>query len=388
MGSRTARPDRSTALVTAVVAARPNFVKMAPVVHALQAHAGISVSLVHTGQHYDDALSESFLQQLGMPTPQENLGVGSGSHAEQTARVLVGVEAVLVRDRPDALIVAGDVNSTLAAALAAVKLGVPIVHLESGLRSRDWTMPEEVNRILTDRISDLLLCTSSDAVENLTAEGIAPERIVLVGNTMIDSLRRLVAEAQAASPLASMGLERGGYVLVTLHRPALVDDPERLGAVLAVLDELASHLPVVFPAHPRTRARIAGIEADGARRLTLLEPLSYLDFLALESEARFVVTDSGGVQEETSALGVRCLTYRSTTERPITVTLGTNRLVGVDSAALAQACSEELSRPPATVPAPIPLWDGMAGERAASAILDLLGLGSEAERTAGASNPR
>lgn len=366
----------SKSTVTAVVAARPNFVKMAPVVHALIDLGDVTVRVLHTGQHYDSALSESFLRELGMPAPDENLGVGSGSHAEQTARVLVGVEASLQRELPDALVVAGDVNSTFAAALAAAKLGVPIVHVESGLRSRDWTMPEEINRVLTDRLADLLLCTSADAVENLAAEGIAGDGVAVVGNTMIDSLWRLVEKADAASPLPALGLDHRGFALVTLHRPAVVDDLDRLAAVLAVLDELAVELPVVFPVHPRTRERVTRIGGDVARRLVLLEPMSYLEFLALEHAARLVITDSGGVQEETSALGVPCLTYRTSTERPVTIELGTNRLVGTDPVELARACRQELAVQRAFVPAAIPLWDGHSGPRAAAAIATLLQAGT------------
>jgi UDP-N-acetylglucosamine 2-epimerase (non-hydrolysing) len=362
----------SSPLVTAVVAARPNFVKMAPVVHALREHEGIDVRLLHTGQHYDAALSASFLEQLGMPLPDENLGVGSGSHAEQTARVLVGIEQDLERQRPDALVVGGDVNSTMAAALAAVKLGVPIVHVESGLRSRDWTMPEEVNRVVTDRISDLLLCTSSDALENLAAEGIEGS-VALVGNTMIDSLWRLANAADASSTVATLGLQQRHYVLVTLHRPAVVDDSHALAQVVEVLDELARELSVVFPVHPRTRARLSEFGTLPSR-VRLLEPVSYLDFIALEQLARFVITDSGGVQEETSALGVPCLTYRTTTERPVTVGLGTNKLIGTDPAELASACRAELATEPDFSPAAIPLWDGHAGPRAAKAIAEMSGL--------------
>jgi UDP-N-acetylglucosamine 2-epimerase (non-hydrolysing) len=362
--------------VTAVVAARPNFVKMAPVVQALREQEGVAVRLLHTGQHYDAALSTSFLEQLGMPHPDENLAIGSGSHAEQTARVLMGLERALVRDSPDAVVVAGDVNSTMAAALAAVKLGVPIVHVESGLRSGDWTMPEEVNRVVTDRIADLLLCTSADAVENLAAEGIQGSRIALVGNTMIDSLLRLVDATAGNTGLARLGLEPRRYALATLHRPSLVDDPEALDGVLGVLDELASAFPVILPLHPRTRERLD--RSTGApHRVRLLEPLPYLDFLALEKAARLVITDSGGVQEETSVLGVPCLTYRTTTERPVTVELGTNRLIGTDPGALEAACREELLTHQQFSPAAIPLWDGHAGARAARAIAEMLGVATE-----------
>ncbi len=358
--------------VTAVVAARPNFVKMAPVVHALRDREGVSVRVLHTGQHYDAALSDSFLHQLAMPTPDANLGVGSGSHAEQTAGVMVGVEGDIEAHRPAALVVAGDVNSTMAAALAAAKLGVPIVHVESGLRSGDWSMPEEINRVVTDRVANLRLCTSADAVHNLAAEGIVGDSVALVGNTMIDSLWRLADAADAGAPLGRLGLEPRSYALVTLHRPSLVDDPGRLAAVLTVLSDLSRSLPVVFPMHPRTRVRATAAGLATPDAVMALEPLGYLDFLALERWARLVITDSGGVQEETSALGVPCLTYRSSTERPVTIELGTNRLVGVDPRALAAACEHELARKRDFAPATIPLWDGHAGERAARATARLI----------------
>jgi UDP-N-acetylglucosamine 2-epimerase (non-hydrolysing) len=356
--------------IMCVVGARPNFVKAAPLLAALQAYHGVSTTVLHTGQHYDRALSDSFIEQLGMPEPAYSLGVGSGSHAEQTAAVLTGTERVLLEDAPHALIVVGDVNSTVGAALAAAKLGIPIVHLESGLRSGDWTMPEEINRAVTDRISNLLLCHCQEAVDNLAAEGINGPRVALVGNTMIDSLYRLLPIARQRGALDRLGLEHGNYVLVTLHRPALVDDPERLSAVIAVLREFAHRLPVLFPIHPRTRSKLAaaGCSLDG---LHVADPLEYLDFIALQAGARLVVTDSGGVQEETSALGVACLTYRDNTERPVTVELGTNTLVGLDPAALARAGRAELSKA-RHHPRQIPLWDGHAGDRAAAAILEHL----------------
>jgi len=361
-------PERN---VVCVVGARPNFVKAAPVVHGLAAQPGINVTVLNTGQHYDRALAGSFIEQLGMPHPDHDLGVGSGTHAKQTAAVLVGVEELLMADPPDAIIVAGDVNSTVGAALAAAKLGIPIVHLESGLRSGDWTMPEEINRVITDRISDLLLCHCAEAVDNLAAEGIAADRVALVGNTMIDSLFRLLPLARERGALARLGLEAGGYVLATLHRPALVDDPEQLAAVIDVLAGFAETAPVVFPIHPRTRSRLAGVAPETLERLTITEPLDYLDFIAIQSSARLVITDSGGVQEETSALGVPCLTYRNNTERAVTCELGTNRLIGVDPRVLARAGADELARPRKSF-RPIPLWDGRAGERAAAAIVDML----------------
>jgi UDP-N-acetylglucosamine 2-epimerase (non-hydrolysing) len=363
-----------------VVGARPNFVKVAPVIQALDAAGEIGTALLHTGQHYDHSLSDSFLEQLAMPEPDFFLGVGSGTHAEQTAGVLLGTEGVLREHEFDAVLVAGDVNSTLAAALAAAKLGVAVIHLEAGLRSGDWTMPEEINRTLTDRLSDLLLCPSADALRNLADEGISSERACVIGNTMIDSLLRLERSASARDVLERLGLQRGRYALVTLHRPALVDDAELLAATLDALGGLASSLPVLFPVHPRTRASLSG-QTFHEGSLTLLDPLDYLDFVALMRSARLVVTDSGGVQEETTVLGVPCLTYRTTTERPITVSEGTNRVVGLDPEALRAACARVLAaHPPASRPR-LPLWDGRAGERAAEAIARFMGPRQEAVST-------
>jgi UDP-N-acetylglucosamine 2-epimerase (non-hydrolysing) len=361
-----------TASVLAVVGARPNFVKTAPVVAALEQGDGISVRLLHTGQHYDKALSGGFIERLQMREPDANLGVGSGTHAQQTAAALTGVEADLLEHPAELVLVAGDVNSTLAAALAGAKLKVSVAHIESGLRSRDWEMPEEVNRVLTDRVSEVLLCTSADAVANLAAEGIAGDGIQLVGNTMIDSLFRILDGIDRESALASQNVERRDFVLVTLHRPALVDHPERLGAVISVLGELGSERPVLFPAHPRTTARLADAGIDIPDGLRMIDPLDYADFIALEAEARLVITDSGGVQEETTVLGTPCITYRTTTERPITVELGTNELVGVDPDALRDAAQRSLAAAPLAKAPEIPLWDGQAGPRAAAAIESFL----------------
>lgn len=356
----------------AVVGARPNLVKMAPLLEALE-REDTPVRLLHTGQHYDRALSDGLIERLGMRTPDANLGVGSGSHAEQTAAVLTGVERELEGGSFDGMIVAGDVNSTMAAALAAVKLLVPVVHVESGLRSRDWAMPEEVNRVVTDRVSEVLLCTSADAVENLRAEGIPDEKVELVGNTMIDSLLRILDGVDREAVLGARDVERRGFALITLHRPSLVDHPDRLREAIAVLGELAARMPVLFPAHPRTTARLeaAGIELSEGMRM--LEPMDYAEFIALEAEARLVITDSGGVQEETSVLGVPCLTYRDSTERPVTVELGTNTLVGVVPADLRDAFEAELARSAPEKAPKIPLWDGKAGPRAAAAVLEHLG---------------
>jgi UDP-N-acetylglucosamine 2-epimerase (non-hydrolysing) len=362
-----------TASVLAVVGARPNFVKAAPVIAALEASAKASVRLLHTGQHYDRALSGDFIERLGMREPDANLGVGSGTHAEQSAGVLTGVEGDLLAHPADLVLVAGDVNSTMAAALAATKLQVSVAHIESGLRSRDWGMPEEVNRVVTDRVSDLLLCTSADAVENLAVEGISGEGVQLVGNTMIDSLFRLLDDVDRRAVLGRNAVKSREFVLVTLHRPALVDDPELLGPTMQVLAEIADSLPVVFPVHPRTRSRLEGTGFAGWGKVMLTPPLEYDQFIALEAEARLVITDSGGLQEETSVLGVPCLTYRTTTERPITVERGTNELISLDPGALQEAAQRVLAADFPAKPPEIPLWDGQAGPRAAAAVESFLG---------------
>jgi len=344
-----------------VVGARPNFMKTAPVIHALRDRA--DVLLIHTGQHYDVELSDVFLRELDLPKPDAFLGVGSGTHAEQTARALVGVEQILLERRPQLVVVPGDVNSTLAGALAAVKAGIPVAHLEAGLRSFDPTMPEEHNRRLTDHVSSLLLVHSQSAIDNLAAEGIEGDSVQLVGNTMIDSLLAHLDRARAAKPWTRYGFDERGFALVTLHRPALVDDEALLREAVAQLSELGATTPVLFPAHPRTVAHLGTTEIAN---VVLTEPLGYLQFLGLESAARFVITDSGGVQEETAALGVPCFTLRDSTERPVTLELGTNTLLGLDPARI-QDIPALLERRPES--RPIPLWDGSAGERAADAIL-------------------
>jgi UDP-N-acetylglucosamine 2-epimerase (non-hydrolysing) len=353
-----------------VVGARPNFMKAAPVIEALRT-LGIEVLLVHTGQHYDAEMSDVFLGELGLPAPDVFLGVGSGSHAEQTSRALLGIEEVLLEHAPSLVVVPGDVNSTLAGALAAAKLQIPVAHLEAGLRSYDATMPEEHNRRLTDHLSSVLLAHSPNAVDNLAREGIVYD-VHLVGNTMIDSLLAHLEPARAAAPWSEHGLQERGYGLVTLHRPSLVDDPTLLRETVHQLLALGEHTPLLFPVHPRTVERLAGLELGATiadSRLIVTRPLGYLEFLGLESAARFVLTDSGGVQEETSALGVPCFTLRSTTERPITIELGTNMLLGLEP--------ERIARIPELLGAPrsaqqIPLWDGQAGERAAAVIAQYL----------------
>lgn len=348
-----------------VVGARPNFMKAAPVLSALRERSGVDQKLVHTGQHYDSNMSDVFFRELQLPDPDVNLGVGSASHAEQTAKVMIGFESVVMDDRPDLVLVYGDVNSTVAAALVCAKLGIGVGHVEAGLRSRDRGMPEEINRIVTDQLSDLLFTPSKDADENLAAEGIPSAKIHFVGNVMIDSLTRCLPLARKPS-----GLELPDrYLLVTLHRPSNVDVPNVLSELFGTLLNLARRVPVLFPVHPRTRRVLDGLlttRQDGVD-LRFLEPLSYLEFLHLERSATAVITDSGGVQEETTYLGVPCMTVRETTERPVTVTSGTNLVVGRDMALLEQgitcALDGEWKRP--EVP---PLWDGRAAQRIADIV--------------------
>ena len=342
--------------------------KMAPVIEALERRRAFRQVVVHTGQHYDSKMSDSVLADLDFPEVDVFLGVGSGTHGVQTAKVLSAFEKVLIDVRPDVVCVAGDVNSTLACALAASKLGIAIAHVEAGLRSFDWSMPEEVNRVLTDRLSDILFAHSPEATDNLKAEGICPGKVYTVGNTMIDSLRRCEKRARELRAWETVGMTEHGYILVTLHRPSNVDDVARLQGIVGGLVGLAAHAQVVFPIHPRTRARLA--EDGGLGRLeeagvACIEPVPYLDFLSLQAGAGAVVTDSGGVQEETSALGVSCFTFRPNTERPITLTHGTNVLLGEDPAEIAEV--RPSPHPP--TPCAIPLWDGHAGERVADVLV-------------------
>ena len=349
-----------------VVGARPNLMKIAPLVEEMRRHAGIEQLLVHTGQHYDARLSQVFFDELGIPQPDITLGVGSGSHAEQTARVLVGFEQVLLEHRPDAVVVVGDVNSTLACAITAAKLWVPVAHVEAGLRSLDRRMPEEINRIVTDALSDLLFTTSRDAGDNLAREGIAIEKIHFVGNVMIDTLNKHRVKAAQLDTPARLGLRSGGYALLTLHRPSNVDDPAVFAGILRALTEIQREIPILFPVHPRTVRRLNDFgfaeRLAAAPGLMLIEPQGYLAFLDLMMHARLVLTDSGGVQEETTILGVPCLTLRENTERPETVTEGTNVLVGSDpSRILAEARSVLAGRgKTGRIPE---LWDGHAAER-------------------------
>lgn len=349
--------------ISCIAGARPNFMKIKPVIDSLEA-AGHQTELIHTGQHYDAAMSDVFFDDLGLRSPDVHLNVGSGTHAEQTAKVMVAFEHHIADDRPDWVVVVGDVNSTLACALVAAKAGCKVAHVEAGLRSRDWAMPEEVNRVVTDRVSDLLLAPSPDGVDNLLAEGVDQSRIALVGNVMIDTLLVNVERARSRPVLADLGVEAKGYALMTLHRPANVDDPSVLDGLLEAANTVAEQLPVVFPVHPRTRKQLPTDRLSPG--IILTEPTGYLDFLALQDGARLVMSDSGGIQEETTALGVPCLTLRTNTERPITITQGTNRLVGLDPAAIVAAAQDVLAN---GVPARCPdLWDGNAGDRIAEAI--------------------
>ncbi len=364
----------SGGLVVHVVGARPNYMKIAPLYAALE-RRGVEQRLVHTGQHYDAAVSDVFFAELPLPEPHVKLEVRSGTHGAQTARALDGLERVFIELEPALVVAPGDVNSTLAAALAAVKLHIPVCHLEAGLRSFDWAMPEEHNRRLTDHVSTLLLTHSAEAHENLAAEGIPADRIAFVGNTMIDTLYQNIDKARALETWKEYGVEEGDYVLVTLHRPALVDDAELLARTVASLGVVARAVPVVFPVHPRTRRRIEELALDVSPRIRLVEPQPYGRFLSLESAAMAVVTDSGGVQEETTALGVRCFTLRNNTERPVTVSHGTNIVLGLDPDRLASI--PEYLTLPLRDDRP-PLWDGHAGERAADEVE--YALGSEPRR--------
>lgn len=355
-----------------VVGARPNFMKIAPVIDEMRRRPSrIEALLVHTGQHYDESMSDSFFEDLHIPRPDINLEVGSGSHSEQTARVMIAFERVLLKHPADWVVVVGDVNSTMAAAIVASKQLVRVAHVEAGLRSRDRTMPEEINRVVTDALADLLLTPSRDANENLFQEGAAPEKIRFVGNVMIDSLYRNLERARASQVLERMGLEPQQFCVMTLHRPSNVDAKETLSGILDALEVIGKRSPIVFPIHPRTRDRLEqfglGDRVRKQRSLVLTEPLGYLDFLHLYSNSRLMLTDSGGVQEETTVLGIPCLTLRQNTERPITVIEGTNRVVGSDPETIKREALAALERPSPPARAP-ELWDGHAAARIVDAI--------------------
>lgn len=347
-----------------VAGARPNFMKVAPVLAEFD-RRGMTAALVHTGQHYDEAMSDVFFEELGIAKPDRHLQVGSASHAVQTARIMEAFEPVVEELTPDVVVVVGDVNSTVACALVAAKLGAQVAHIEAGLRSNDWAMPEEVNRVVTDRLSQYLLAPSADAVANLAAEGYPSDAIHLVGNVMVDTLLNNLDRARQRPVLQDLGLEPGGYGLLTLHRPSNVDDPAVFAGILHAVEQVAARLPIVYPVHPRVREKLgAGAVSENIR---LIEPAGYLDFIAMQASARVVLTDSGGLQEETTMLGVPCLTLRENTERPITVTEGTNRVVGIDPAAIIRAAEDVLAGDGTEARRPH-LWDG----RAAARIVDAL----------------
>ena len=358
--------------VLSIVGARPNFMKIDPILRAFERRPMRFTSrLVHSGQHYDDAMSKVFFEELGIRQPDVYLGVGSGSHGEQTAAVLVGIEKLLIEDRPDLVLTVGDVNSTMAATLAATKLQVPVAHVEAGLRSGDRAMPEEINRLVTDAISDFLFTPSRDGDENLLREGVAKEKIHFVGNVIIDTLLRCRDLAERSKIFAELNVKKRGYALVTLHRPSNVDHRPSLAKLLIALRRITERLDVIFPIHPRTAKRIAehGFqpEVDAMKRLRLVPPIGYIDFLALQSHAAMVLTDSGGIQEETTVLGVPCLTMRENTERPITISEGTNRLVGSDPDRIVAETLAILDGPPR--PGRIPeYWDGRAADRIADVL--------------------
>lgn len=353
-----------------VAGARPNFMKVAPIMEAFRARQQGQVLLVHTGQHYDERMSENFFADLQIPRPTLNLAVGSGSHAQQTARVMTAFEGVCIEHRPDWVIVVGDVNSTLACALAAKKLGIRVAHVEAGLRSRDISMPEEINRLCTDAISDLLFTTDKLADENLRREGVNEERIRFVGNTMIDTLLRNIDKARAL-PLPTEFKDRQ-YAVLTLHRPSNVDSKPKLTALIEALIDISRSIPIIFPAHPRTRHNLLQFGLEDTLRnsqIKLITPLSYLSFIGLTAHSRLMLTDSGGIQEETTVLGIPCITMRSNTERPITCTMGTNILVGTEPERIRTAVSAALNAPPrkGTVPEK---WDGNAAERIVDVLLN------------------
>jgi UDP-N-acetylglucosamine 2-epimerase (non-hydrolysing) len=347
-----------------VVGARPNFMKVAPIMQELSRFPGEFIQLlVHTGQHYDARMSQVFFEELELPKPEVNLEVGSGSQAWQTAQIMLRFEPVINQFHPDWVFVFGDVNSTLACSLVCCKLGVSIAHIEAGLRSFDRTMPEEINRLLTDQISDLLFTPSQDADQNLINEGVPVNKVHFVGNVMLDTLERLLPRARARYPALQTRFRLDKFILVTLHRPSNVDDPKIFKEFLIALQEIASDIPVLFPVHPRTTQRIGDFGLDTSKSPVLfLDPLGYLDFLALQIHASLVLTDSGGVQEETTYLNIPCLTARENTERPITISLGTNRLVKREAEAIIQAIRDRLNESPRRQPI-LPLWDGKAAQR-------------------------
>ena len=361
--------------IISVAGARPNFMKIAPLMEAMGAHESIEPMLVHTGQHYDERMSDLFFKQLGIPEPDMNLEIGSASHAVQTAGIMTAFEPICLEQKPDAVLVVGDVNSTIACGLVAVKLGIKLVHVEAGLRSGDRAMPEEINRVLTDSISDMLFCTEPAGVENLISEGVSPDRVFLVGNVMIDTLLKNKAKADESTILDEIGIEAGAYAAMTMHRPSNVDDPIVFSRLLDAIEIIQKDMPIVFPIHPRTRNNIAKMgftdRIDAMGNLRLIEPAGYLDFLKLTSNAKLVLTDSGGIQEETTILKVPCITLRENTERPITTEVGSSQLVGTDPAKILDAYRKVIEGQWRTPQVP-ELWDGKAAERIVEILVEKL----------------
>ncbi len=354
-----------------VVGARPNFMKIAPLMEEYANDPSVEALLVHTGQHYDEKMSDLFFRQLGIPEPDINLEIGSGSHAVQTAEIMKAFETVVLDHRPDAVLVVGDVNSTIACGLVAVKLGVKLIHVEAGLRSGDRSMPEEINRVLTDSISDLLFCTEQSGVDNLAREGIAPEKVHMVGHVMIDTLLKNLERAKSSTIVDQLKQKgwidgEGCFAMLTLHRPSNVDDPSAFGHILDALEQIQQDLPILFPIHPRTRKNLVALglqeRVDALENIHLMEPIGYLDFLKLNSCAKVVLTDSGGVQEETTVLKIPCITLRETTERPVTAEIGSNQIVGTDPKRIL-AAYEKTKNGHWREPQIPPLWDGKAAER-------------------------
>ncbi len=362
--------------IISIVGARPNFIKIAPVAKAFKKfRKDIKHKICHTGQHFDQRMSEVFFDQLKMPRPDFNLGIGGGSHAEQTARIMLELEKVLAEERPDLVIVPGDVNSTLAAALVASKMGIPIAHVEAGLRSFDKSMPEEINRIVTDVVSDYLFVSEHSGMRNLRDEGMGESKIHFVGNTMIDSLEANYELIEACTITKEMGLDPSGYIVGTFHRPSNVDEPEALKDLMASLSRLAKERKLIFPVHPRTRKNIEryGLDSQIPKGLIITEPLGYIEFLSLVRYAELVITDSGGIQEETTYMGVQCITVRKNTERPVTIDVGTNHLVGIQMEKVERTALDILGG--TTKPGRIPeLWDGKASKRIADIVMEGLGL--------------
>ncbi len=352
--------------VVNVVGARPNFMKIAPIMEAYGQHDQFEPVLVHTGQHYDERMSDLFFRELGIPEPDVNLNVGSGSHAVQTAQIMTAFEPVLQSLEPDAVVVVGDVNSSIACGLVAVKMGIPLIHVEAGLRSNDRSMPEEINRVLTDSISSQLYCTEQSGVENLVREGVSREKIFLVGNVMIDTLIKHLERSSSSPVLEGLGLTDGGFALLTLHRPSNVDDAAAFGRILDAVEEIQNDMPVVFPCHPRSRANLVRLglanRVESMENLRVIDPVGYLDFLRLMSTSKLVLSDSGGVQEETTYMRVPCLTLRENTERPVTLEIGSAKLVGSDTAKILAAYGE-IKGGDAVVSQVPKLWDGRSAER-------------------------